>query len=247
VEHSVKGDDDILLYLEKTILGDVNAFVKAIWDRYENSKLLGIFKNLQSVFYKENFDESMNTIQIQANIIYYISRIPLTDLGKVRNFFTEISHKASHIYVQNGALFSLIRIGDLFAEEKLYQSLSANVKAASYNRRLHLEYFSDILSEGIPPTFDDGKSDWNKCCQKLLEHICDDSERFIYTKRIDIFTIRNLMSSRQRRGPLDKENLDLIYSSLLRIKESAKQHIELIDKAISEYMLLKELWDTLPD
>jgi len=241
VEYSLNIDNYFLQYLEKSILGDVNGFVKAIWDKFEDSKLLKIFKNLQSVFYNSKI-----SIQMQANIIYYISRIPLIDSFLIKKFFNDVSRTAPHIYVRNGALFSLVRLGDLTAEERLYEALTTNEDAASYNRRLHLEYFSDLLPEGTPPVFDNGKSDWSKCCQKLLEHIYDNSERFIFTRRIDIFTIRNLMFSRQRRGSLDKESLELIHSSLYEMKKCSTKYLELIDKSITEYILLKELWESLP-
>jgi hypothetical protein len=244
VNYCIKNDSNIKSYLVQNILGDVNGFIKAIWDKYEDKILTNILEFLQSQFN----DETQNTVQTQANILYYISRIHLSDNSKIKEYFTNISFNASHLYVKNGALFSLVRLGDFLAEERLYASFTTDQNAASYNRRLHLEYFSDILpSNEAPPILDDNKSDWSRSCRKLLEHIYDHSERFIFTKRIDIFTIRSLMSSRGRRGPLSKERLESICSSVITFKDVYSNYQDILNKALAEYELLKKSWNSLPE
>ena len=241
VDHCLNNDEAVLSYLEKAIRGDVNDFIRAIWDRFEDRKVVKIFETLKSLYY----NQAVDNIQMQANIIYYMSRIPMRNLrDQVKDFFEKASY-STHMFISNGALYSLVRLGDFSAEERLYHSLSTSKEAASYNRRLHLEYYADVLPSPNPPTFDDEVSLWGRCCKELLEHLYDNRDKFIYTKRVDIFTIRDLMSSRQHRGSLDHENLEQIHKSLMRLKKERPAYIHIVDKAMVEYCKLKELWESL--
>ncbi|MBI9019413.1 MAG: hypothetical protein JEZ07_19360 [Phycisphaerae bacterium] len=120
-----------------------------------------------------------------------------------------------HLYCKNGILYAIVRLGDLNAEQQLYKSLSINAKADVLNRGLHFEYCKDALlgKLGSPPK-DDGKHDCERCLIVLIEHIEDYSQRFICSRRIDLFTIRSFINNRKCLGPFTKSRLNKICSAL---------------------------------
>ena len=241
VEYCLTDNSAMLLYLERAIRGDVNDFIRAIWDKYEDKKIFNIFNSLESIYY----NQAACNVQMRANVVYYISRIPLYSLSsQIKEFFEKISYE-SNTFIRNGALYSLVRLGDFAAEERLYVSLSTDNEAASYNRRLHLEYYSDVLPSNNPPALDNENSLWGRCCKELLEHIYNFNDKFVYTKRVDIFTIRNLMHSRQNRGSLDYDSLNKIYLTLEQLKVVRPEYAHMSEKAMDEYFKLKNLWESL--
>ena len=230
-------------YLARAVTSEVNDFIKAIWGRSPVNELEKVVNGLEDRF--NSISNNISGIQCKANIIYYWSRIPAREIqNDIRRHLWKVANNENHPYVRNGAFFALIRLGDKQAETYLYESLNTNNLADSYNRRLHLEYFGDVEPQGEPPYEDDLRCAWNQTCEKLLEHVENNTkERFILSRRIDIYTIHSLMNSRGRKGPLDGKGIERIEKSLKQAINIWPVHKELIEAACNELKELKISWE----
>lgn len=213
VRRCIDRPDDLEIFLGKQINVDVNRFIKSIWLTSSRDDLETIIKNLETIARKADNANTPSALIAHANCVYYISRVPIED---ARSTLRRLLSGAEHLYCKNGILFALLRLGDLAAEKELYESLSTDVQADRINRGLHLEYFKDAMPGelGMPP-IDNNSIDWESCLIGMIDHIADDSERFALSRRIDLYTIRSLLMSRGKLGPLTPERLRAICSTAL--------------------------------
>lgn len=239
-------DRRVVNYLNHAITFEVNSFIKGIWSRSSTEDLRKIIRNLEKIFNSTSDDHS--GLQCKANIVYYWSRMTSYQVrDDVLQRLRHASNYKGNPYLRNGALFSLVRLGDKEAEARLYHSLTTDSLANSYNRRLHLEYFGDLEPQGGPPYEDDFSYHWNRAYEKLLEHIeNNDEERFIFSRRIDIYTVRSFIESRKRRGPLDEQGLDRIKTALDQAIIKWSKHKDILEEATKEFYTLEERWKSFP-
>lgn len=200
-------------YLSHQINVDVTRFVKSIWASMSSDDLEKILRRLRYIAKTQGRGEDPISLMINANCVYYISRIPLPK--RSQSVLRELLQGEERLYSRNGILFALVRLGDMEAEELLYQVLMQNREADMINRGLHLEYFKDSLSSprGIPPR-DDGVHEWDNTLQVLLSHIESTKPRELYSRRIDILTIRTFLRSRGKLGPFSENSLKRIRRSV---------------------------------
>ncbi len=201
--------DKLKTFLCKQINVDVNRFIKSIWSTLSGVNLNTTLKNLETIARDADNADTPSALILHANCVYYISRVPMIE--DARATLRRLLSGVEHLYCRNGILFALLRLGDLTAESQLYESLSKDVEADKINRGLHLEYFKDAMPGelGTPP-IDNNVIDWESCLVGLIEHIADDSERFALSRRVDLYTIRSLLMSRGKPGPLTSERLEKI-------------------------------------
>jgi hypothetical protein len=241
-----RGDSAAAEYLEGQLSGDVNLFIKSIWEERSDEDNVATADVLSRLLLDSDSVLSQS-VQGRANAVYYLSRIPgLLARNVVTHHLHRVSREDPHTFVRNGARFSLVRQGDLEAESQLWSSLETDVVAASYNRRLHLEYFGDVSMSPNPPAQDDGRSQWECTAQSLMKHLRNRSDpRFAYTRRIDIQTIRSLMSSRGVAGGIGGPDFNDIEETLDGDADRWPALRDLVESARLELARLRELYSEL--
>lgn len=201
-------------YLRTSIIGEVNSFIKAIWARAPLEEREGVCEFLAVRFAAAQ--GKSDQVQIKANIVYYWSHLSRDgDLGDlVRDKLATAARDAS-AYVRNGALFSLVRMGDMRAERRLYESLTGDGDANDFNRRLHLEYFGDVSPSLAKPARDDGSSSWDRSYTSLKQHLLSLERRFVHSKRVDVVTLRSLATARGDPGPVTLPDFSEMRNAIL--------------------------------
>ena len=230
-------------YLQYGIRYQINAFIKGIWKGLTKDELLYSLDNLWRAFQESLESDSAEAVNTATNAIYYISRIPLPDMaiGKLRLAHELAETNEADLYIRNGILWGLVRLGDWQSEEKLYASFVTNEEADRLNRGLHLSYFGDCSEPS--PYYDDGTHDWTLTLSGLLSHIEGNRPRLLYTRRIDIYIIRSLVESRKDTGPLIREHIRRIEESVKKLENTRNVANELfIHKVKQELGLLKAAW-----
>lgn len=209
VRRCIDSLEDLKTFLSKQINVDVNRFIKSIWSASSHDNLETTLKNFETIAREADNANTPSALIVHANCVYYISRVPIIE--DARATLRRLLSGVEHLYCKNGILFALLRLGDLAAESQLYVSLSNDMEADKINRGLHLEYFKDARPGelGMPP-IDNNVIDWESCLVGMIDHIADDSERFALSRRIDLYTIRSLLMSRGKLGPLTSERLKRI-------------------------------------
>jgi len=224
-------------YLAHQINVDVTRFVKSMWASMSSGDLEQILRCLKSIAKTKGHSEYPTSLMINANCVYYISRIPLPK--KSQAVLRELLQGEESLYSRNGILFALVRLGDMEAEELLYQVLMQNREADRINRGLHLEYFKDSLSSpGEIPPRDDGIHEWDNTLEILLSHIESAEPRELYSRRIDILTIRTFLRSRRKLGPFNENSLKRIRKSVQTQEMRRLLGASLAVKVDAEFSLL---------
>ena len=202
----INGGRDLGSYLRFPLNVDVNRFVKAIWAGLTQAQLNMTLQTLQTIAREAEKDDERTAMIVNANCVYYISRAPLPESARLA--LRQLCEGENRCYCKNGILFALLRLGDWTAERQLHESLSTDADADILNRGLHLEYFKDAAPGSLgSPAKDNGLLDWERCLIGLLAHLEDSTERFILSRRIDLFTIRSFVVNRGDLGPLTPERL----------------------------------------
>lgn len=204
-------------YLEHQLNADATRFVKSIWENFTTKELISTLDCLELLALKSREESDKKALMIAANCTYYISRIPAPESSK--KVLQRLLSGETRIYVRNGILFALVRLGDEQAEEILYKSINSCKEANSINRGLHLEYFKDSTpDETRVPPLDDGIEDWGLCLNGLMSHLDNFNERMCRTRRIDLLTIRSFLESRTSLGPFSMEHYSRIKDSVFSDK-----------------------------
>lgn len=206
-------------FLDCTLSSDVTSFVREIWQKLPPRDLKKTLKNLSKTIRHSSQNKDGKNQRRASNGIYYLSRIPL--INYTIKTLKDLLSIPLTIFLRNGILFALTRLGDSKSEDLLSVDLKNNKEANNLNRGLHLEYFGDIKPKSYFPPKDPGNKSIDKSIFYLLEHLQRGNLRDIRTARIDTITIISLSASR---GKLTK-------SLLKRIKQYI---IEMINKNPNE-------------
>jgi len=243
VEGCIEAREPYPEYLQYGIRYQINAFIKGIWKGLGEDGLLRILGNLWRAFQDSLESDSSESINTATNAVYYVSRIPLPEMviQKLRLAHQLAETRKVDLYIRNGILWGLVRLGDWQSEERLYTSFISGEEANRLNRGLHLSYFGDCSEPS--PYYDDGTHDWTLTLNGLLSHIEGNKPRFLYTRRIDIYIIRSLVESRRDRGPLTIEHLRRIEKSVEKLENMKNVVSEsFICRVNEELVLLKAAW-----
>ena len=192
-------------FLDCTLSSDVTSFVREIWQKLPPKDLKKPLNNLSKTIRHSSQGKDEKNQRRASNGIYYLSRIPLDDYTiKALQDLLSISLT---IFLKNGILFALTKLGDFKSEDLLSVDLMSNKEANNLNRGLHLEYFGDIKPKSYFPPKDPGNTSIHKSIFYCLEHLRRGNLRDIRTARIDTITIMSLSASR---GKLTKSLLKRI-------------------------------------
>jgi len=181
-------------FLDCTLSSDVTSFVREIWQKLTTEDLKKTLKNLSKTIRRSSKYEDEINQRRASNGIYYLSRIPLNDYT-IKALHDLLSSSLT-IFLKNGILFALTKLGDSKSEDLLSIDLMNNKEANDLNRGLHLEYFGDIKPKSYFPPKDPGNTSIDKSIFYLLEHLRRGNFRDIRTARIDTITIMSLSSTR---------------------------------------------------
>ena len=171
-----------------------------------------------------------------------MSRIPLDDYT-IKALQNLLSINLT-IFLRNGILFALSKLGDSKSEDLRSVYLLSNKEANDLNRGLHLEYFGDIKPKSYFPPRDPGNTSIDKSIFHLLEHLKRGDIRDLRTSRIDTITIMSLSSIR---GKLTASLLNKIRQYINKIIRKYRndsfipeQALKLLDEnPLEKWMALK--------
>lgn len=186
--------EEINDFLDCTLSSDVTSFVREIWSRLPPDDLNKTLENLSAIIRYSSQNQDEENQRRASNGIYYLSRVPLNHYTiKALQYLLSIPLT---IFLRNGILFALSKLGDSKSEDLLSVDIMSNKEANNLNRGLHLEYFGDIKPKSYFPPKDPGNTSIDKSIFYLLEHLRRGDIRDVRTSRIDIITIMSLSAIR---------------------------------------------------
>jgi len=226
-------------YLELPINYAVNQFVKAIWADADEHTLGRTLTRLKQAFVSSLEEADDEAVHVRANSVYYISRVPL--LNRAKRTLSDILRDATELFSRNGVLWGLVRLGDRRRERDLYNSLTSDAEADALNRTLHLGYFRDVNIGGdLLPSRKLADIDWGRTLAGMMSHIESTEERFVNTRRIDIYTIRSLIRSQRTRSLFTEGHLQSIRESVEALGASEGVESDYMEEIREELHLLEK-------
>lgn len=232
--------------LNNAIRYEINRVIRSIWRDASTSDLQNTLTNLWDVYNNAIGKEDSASILIRNQAAYYIGRLGLSEaIPKLR----QADKIETNIFVKLSIGFGLIKLCQFDVEEQIYTKLMQDDNWDSCNRGYHLAYYRDWQPDGSPPYQDPGNIAWNNTMSALLRHINSHEQRHIAMRRVELFTIRRLIETRGRRGPLNKSIVQKIKIAIGEIKKSDQKSApaDFYQKVEKEYVRLLTSWESARD
>jgi len=227
-------------FLEYEIRYDINKILRNLWTYEKKEDLKKILENLWEVYEKYLPGKDVLSIKIRNHVMYYIGRLPTAEAKEKLRLADTIEREK---FVKLSIAFGLIKLEDYNVENELYENLKNNEDWDKTNRGYHLVYYEDwTLKDEEPPYLDAGTKSWGKTLKGLLYHIRSQEKRHISLRRIELFTIRRFIETRESTDPMTKEDLGIIKKSLEFMNDKPQGFLK---KVNDEFIKLEKIFDKI--
>jgi len=227
-------------FLDFPIRYEVNRIIKSLWGRSNGHELKDGFQHLTEVYDSNLKDQSDRGIARRNHAVYYLGRMPY---GDCQAYLKRIAPAEQSYFVKSSIAFSLIMMEDLAEEEEFYSLLVSDSEMDKINRGYHLVYYGDWgLTEEQPPYRDEGKHNWPHTLAALKRHLQSTEKRYVALRRIELYTMRRLLETRQDVGPVTESAIQTIESCALAAEQLSEEFGE---KVAKEYKLLKDSFNRI--
>jgi hypothetical protein len=226
-------------FLEYEIRWEVNRIIIELWRRAKKEDVRKCLLNLWRCYEEKHDHPDELSIAIRNHAIYYIGRIP-DDAAKDKLKLARGIEK--DIFVKLSIAFGLIKLEDYEVENELYNDLKSSKLWDQENRGYHLVYYGDWILKGEhPPYIDDCTKSWPKTLNSLLYHIKSQDRSHVALRRIELFTIRRFIESRNDLGPLTEKDMNSICYSLDHMIDKPAGFLDVVKKEFLELQKIVEM------
>ena len=224
-------------YLKYVIRPEINRYFRDIWKTESRSSRKAIYETLSNIYFEFMNDDSEESVISRVHAIYHLCRLD----AKKRN---DVIKKAFVDEKNTSALLSLyfgaVKLGQLDREDEFYKKLQDDSWSKA-NRGYHLVYYDDMLQNGTLPYEDNGDSRWNGTLGAIKRHFDSSDEGHYFLRRIELFTMRELIRARNDVLPLTDADVDWFEE---RIKNSEfanrKKYKQYNENTSREFDVFKE-------
>lgn len=226
-------------FLSAIVRSDVNMFMRGLVTRAEVRDREAVLGNLTRA-YEESVGDSAANVAIRTHAAYFLSRLGgAADLDRLE----AAAGRESAIPVRLSIMFGLVKDERYDQERLLCGLIQTNEEWASANRGYHLAYYGDLAGAEVRlPVHDPLGTDWQNVLRALTRHILSPDPRHVAMRRIEIVTIRQLLESRGRRGPLSGDAIIELDDAIGRTPGDIPFH----DELMTEWDRLLVTWADLP-
>lgn len=229
--------------LNYLIRPEINRNIRSIWESFDHDTQDRILEHLWHAYIHALDDEANITLRNQAT--YYMGRIPTDEAVRKLEYAKKLE---KNLFVKASIEFGLVKRLCFDAEREFLDMLKCNDELDSANRGYHLFYYRDWqIKDGKPPYLDPCNVPWNKTLMALLRHLESHSAKHVALRRIELFTIKRFINTRNSRGNLTDQIMDKIRneanSDVYHDGHFPKEFCELV---MQEYHELYEVWAQTP-
>ena len=195
VENNVWPFPELLSYI---IRPEINRIIKVIIGKSGNQSKQNIINHLFDKYSCSLTGNASSLAEVikRNQATYFLGRIGTLDAIDKLKMCAE--HETS-IIVKLSIAFGLVKSGDWESETKLFQALK-DVDWDAHNRGYHLVYYKDMKFNG---DFNDpGDIPWDRAFIALYRHLYSNEIRHYALRRIELYTIRRFIETRNSIGAM---------------------------------------------
>lgn len=230
--------------LEYIIRPEINRNIRYIWRTYglENKKI--ILNNLWGIYIAALDTNTAQAVMRRNLVAYYIGRM---DTEEAKSKMIEMDNIEKDPLVKLSIGFGLIKQGDFVKEAELLGTLRRDPSWDLANRGYHLVYYRDWdIRERKSPFYDPENIPWNKTLNALLRHIQNPKLRHVALRRVELYTIRRFVETRNHKEPISSDIMDLLQVAIespVDIQDVPDKYHELVKHELDE---LRAAWLKIP-
>lgn len=229
-------------FLKHVLRPEINKYFRGIWEEKSLAYRNDIYKAIVEQYFNSVGKTDSESVAIRVHAIYHMCRIESEQRNNdiQRAFACEKNES-----VLLSLYFGAIKVGMIDKEEEFYQLLHKE-SFSEANRGYHLTYYADILPIGVLPYADDGASTWEGTLKAIISHFEMNDIGHYYLRRIELYTIQELIKRRGKVNPLTEEVLQHL-KECIDISKYAQspENKEYNKKLLIEYEKLEELFNSL--
>lgn len=232
--------DPYPLFLQQVLRPEINRYFRGIWKEESKNKKEKIYSAISKQYFDNAGKAEADLIATRVHAIYHLCRL---DSDKRSECIERAFNLEKNISVLLSLYFGAIKLGNIDKEEEFYQLLQKE-EYSKANRGYHLTYYADIIPDGTLPYKDDGISDWQGTLKAMERHFGNNDSDHFFLRRIDLFTMKELVIAREKVAPLTKEILDVIGESIDSYKLLYNQNYRMLNVKIKkEYCELAKVYE----
>lgn len=219
-------------FLSYEIRYEINKILKKLLTNERTDDIRRILVNLWQIYEDFLRDSSASGIAIRNHVMYYIGRLPISE---AKDKLITADKMEQDIFVKLSIAFGLIKLEDYEKENELLYHLKNNDDCDKANRGYHLVYYRDwMMKNELPPYIDDGTKTWGGTLKALISHIKDIEKHHIALRRIELFTIKRFIETREDCGPMTIDNLDEIRTIITDMDDEPRGFLKKVDNEFHE-------------
>jgi hypothetical protein len=223
--------------LDVAVRWEINQLIRSIWAESGKQALKDTLANLVKVYHDNLRDSSPISVIRRNQATYYIGRLEIPEADVELHKAAEIE---TDLFVKSSIAFSLIMHQKFDIEDTFINQLQKNTEWDSVNRGYHLYYYHDKTE--LLPYEESGSGKWDNTLRALLNHIESPAIRYIAIRRVELFTIRRFIETRQAKGPLTAEIMAKIEDAVNKTIHTCAVQADYLQKLSAEFGAMKTSW-----
>lgn len=241
VRACINEEEPYPIFLKYVLRPEINRYFRGVC-KEESKKTREIIYDSILKQYMENVGKTdSEAVAIRVHAVYHMSRLAS---DKRIESINRAFQAEKHISVILSLYFGAIKLGMLDKEEEFYELLKTQ-EYSEANRGYHLTYYADMIESGELPYIDDNFSEWQGTLRAIERHFENDDLSHFFLRRIDLFTIKELIVSRKKTFPLTQEIIDKIDRLISTSRySSVPGYTEFYEKIQKEYEELVKVFET---
>ena len=231
-------------FLSFVLRPEINRYFRSIWvETLSRKKKTAVCDAIEEQYFTNIGKRDSNSVGIRVHSVYHLCRLEYAG----RNGFIERAFDSEkHTSVLLSLYFGAVKLGDLQKEKEFYERLSSDSVFSRANRGYHLVYYADMIPRGDFPYLDDNTSNWEGTLTAIVRHFDNTKKDHFFLRRIDLFTIRELMTARKLVAPLTEDLLNVISERIRTCEWSNETDNKVYSQAIqTEFDEVKKVFERI--
>lgn len=222
---------------------EINQLIRSIWTEIGVQGLKDTLGNLVNAYKAALVENFPSDVLHRNQAAYYMGRLDIPEaVTELRNADT----RESNLFVKLSIGFGLMKRLQFDVEDLFMRRLRDDPAWDAANRGYHLFYYHDShVGDPSPPYKDPGSIAWDNTLRALSRHIESVEGKHIAIRRVELFTLRRFIETRQAKGPLIPNIMDRIEKGVN--KTDVTQYpifpSDFSRQLAGEWVALKEAWN----